>query len=97
MGKVGNKAVVYGLKDQKELGRVLAARRNQLAHKNDKAFELFRADALARRLKVHPGTVHRIEGGERWPQWDTLAPLLDALGLDLALVAKSGAPELGNL
>lgn len=91
------KLVILGLNSQKELGQLLARRRSQLAQTTPDGLNKFGSVGLANRLHLSPSTIYRIEAGQRWPSFDVLAPVLKALGLELAITATDAGASLGNL
>jgi transcriptional regulator with XRE-family HTH domain len=90
-------AILRGFRSQEELGRWISRRRAQLCETAPGGLDKYGTAALAKRLKLSPSTIYRVEKAERWSDFETIAAILDALGMELALVAKSGAPALGNL
>lgn len=90
-------AVLRGFETQAQLGQIITRRRGQLAETTPGGLDKFGTVGLAKRLKMSPSTIYRFERAERWSEFETITKLLDALGLELALVAKPGAPALGNL
>ncbi len=90
-------SVIVGLNDHKALGRVIARRRAQLAHTTPDGLDKFGSVGLAGRLRLSPSTIYRVEAGDRWPSFQVLAPILKALGLELAIAATDKGADLGNL
>lgn len=94
---VPTRSVIVGLENRKEVGKLIARRRAQLANTTPNGLERFGSVGLAKRLKLSPSTIYRVEAGDRWPSFDVLSAVLRSLGLELAIAAKDKAADLGNL